>query len=140
MEKDINKRKFILLVDDDEVHLSITELALKDYYEIHMVKSGKEALKFLSENHTIPDLMLLDILMPEMDGWVLFDKINDIAALRQTPIIFYTSMNEESAKEKSYELGAVDYITKPCETSVLLNRIGLAIQQAELKKWQHGIK
>jgi len=139
MGKDVNTRKFILLIDDDEVHLSITEVALKDYYEIHMVKSGKEALEFLSKNQTIPDLLMIDILMPEMDGWILFDKINDIAALRSTPIIFYTSLHEQKAEEKAYELGAVDYITKPCEPSVLLNRIGLAIQKAELKKWRYDI-
>jgi len=140
MGKSMGARKNILMVDDDEIHLSITELALKDYYETHMLKSGKEALEFLSNNKIIPDLLILDILMPEMDGWVLFDKINDIASLRQTPIVFYSSLTEESAKEKAYELGAVDYITKPCETSVLLNRVGLAIQKAELKQWQHGIK
>jgi len=139
MAKDANSRKIILLVDDDEIHLSITELSLKDEYEVFMVKSGEEALEFLNKGQTIPDLILLDILMPEMDGWIVFDKINDIAALKFTAIMFYTSLDEESAKEKAYELGAFDYITKPCEQSVLLTRIKETLQKAELKKQQYGI-
>jgi putative two-component system response regulator len=132
-------RKAILLVDDDEIHLSITENSLKDEYQIHMVKSGAEALEFLDKSHIIPDLILLDILMPEMDGWVVFDKIHDIAALKFTPIMFFSSLDEENAKEKAYELGAFDYIIKPCEQSVLLDRIKNTLQKAELKKSQYNI-
>jgi len=139
MAESINSRKIILLVDDDEIHLSITESELKDEYEVVMVKSGEEALEFLGKSQTIPDLVLLDILMPTMDGWEVFDKINDIATLKLTPIMFYTSLNEESAKEKAYELGAFDYITKPCDQSVLQNKIRSTIQKAESRKQQYGI-
>ena len=131
MAEDINSRKTVLLVDDDEVHLSITQLALKDKYEVVMVKSGEEALEFLGKDQIIPDLIMLDILMPTMDGWVVFDKINDIAALKSTPIMFFTSLDEESAKEKAYEIGAFDYIVKPCEQSVLLSKIRNTLQKAE---------
>ena len=139
MNKHINSRKNILLVDDDEIHLSITKLSLIDEYEIFMVKSGEEALEFLGKSQIIPDLILLDILMPMMDGWIVFDKIHDIAALKSTPIMFYTTLDEVSAKEKAYELGASDYITKPCEQSVLLNKIRDALQKAESEKRQHDI-
>jgi putative two-component system response regulator len=139
MSKDVDSRKVILLVDDDEVHLSITELSLKDEYEIYMVKSGVEALEFLNKGQTVPDLILLDILMPEMDGWVVFDKIHDIAALAFTPIMFFTSLDEETAKEKAYELGAFDFITKPCEQSVLLERIKETLHKSELQRQQLGI-
>jgi CheY-like chemotaxis protein len=134
-----NSRKGILLVDDDEIHLAITEESLKDEYEVFMVKSGEEALEFLGKKQVIPDLILLDILMPMMDGWVVFDKISDIAALKFTPIMFYTSLDEESAREKAYELGAFDYVTKPCEQSVLHSKIKGTLQKAELKKQQYGI-
>jgi len=139
MPKDIGSHKVILLVDDDEIHLAITESELKDEYEVVMVKSGEEALEFLGKSQTIPDLILLDILMPTMDGWEVFDKINDTANLKLTPIMFYTSLDEASAKEKAYELGAFDYITKPCEQSVLLDKIKNTIQKAELRKQQYGI-
>ena len=133
MAKDAHSRKSILLVDDDEIHLEITEVSLQDEYEIFMVKSGEEALEFLGKGQTIPDLILLDILMPTMDGWIVFDKITDIAALKSTPIMFYTSLDEESAKEKAYEVGAFDYIVKPCEQSVLLGKIRNTLQKAQLR-------
>ena len=138
MTKDANSRKSILLIDDDEIHLEITELSLKDDYEIFMVKSGEEALEFLSKSQIIPDVILLDILMPMMDGWIVFDRINDIAALKFTPIMFYTSLDDESAKEKAYEIGAFDYITKPCEQSILLTKIKDTLQKAESKKRQYS--
>jgi len=137
MAKDVNSRKTVLLVDDDEIHLSITEISLKDEFKVFMVKSGEEALEFLSKSQIVPDLILLDILMPVMDGWIVFDKISDIAALKFTPIMFYTTLDEESAKEKAYELGAFDYIVKPCEQSVLLSKIRNTLQKAELRKQQY---
>jgi len=139
MTKDIDSRKKVLLVDDDEIHLSITELSLQDEFDVFMVKSGEEALEFLNKSQIVPDLIMLDILMPIMDGWLVFDRINDIAALKFTPIMFYTSLEEESAKERAYELGAFDYITKPCEQSILLSRINDALKKADLKKKQYGI-
>jgi len=139
MPEDTNPRKRILLVDDDEIHLSITELSLSEEFEIFTVKSGKEALEFLDNSQNIPDLILLDILMPAMDGWIVFDKINDIAALKLTPIMFYTSLNEESAREKAYEIGAFDYIIKPCEQSVLVSKIKNSLQKAEAQKRQYGL-
>jgi len=138
MAKDIDSRRKILMVDDDEIHLSITEMSLKDEYDVFMLKSGEEALEFLNKSQIVPDLIMLDILMPIMDGWIVFDKINDIAALKFTPIMFYTSLEEESAKEKAYELGAFDYVKKPCEQSLLLSRIGEILKKAELKKQHYG--
>ena len=139
MGTDINARKSVLLVDDDEIHLAITEESLKDEFDIFMARSGKEALEFLSKGKVIPDLIMLDILMPVMDGWAAFDKINDIAALKFTPIMFYTSMEEENAKEKAYELGAFDFIIKPCERSILLSKIKSTLQKAEMQKHHYGI-
>jgi PleD family two-component response regulator len=138
MAKDIDARKKVLMVDDDEIHLSITELSLKDEYDVFLIKSGEEALEFLNKSQIVPDLIMLDILMPIMDGWVVFDRISDIAALKFTPIMFYTSLEEESAKEKAYEIGASDFITKPCERSILLSRISDTLKKAELKKQHYG--
>jgi putative two-component system response regulator len=139
MAENNNSRKIILLVDDDEIHLTITELSLHDEYEIVMVKSGSQALELLINSQIIPDLILLDILMPEMDGWIVFDKIHDIAALKFTPIMFFTSLDEDSAREKAYELGAFDYIIKPCDQEILLNKIKDIFIKTELKKRHHGL-
>jgi len=137
MTDNIVSKKNVLLVDDDEVHNLITETSLKDDYNIFSVKSGKEALEFLANIQNIPDLIILDILMPEMDGWVVFDKIHNIASLKFIPIIFFTSLDEESAKEKAYEMGALDYIVKPCEQKALLERIGKTLEKSELQKKQY---
>jgi putative two-component system response regulator len=134
MVNSINPRKTVLLVDDDELHLEITKMALQEEYEVFMLKSGREALDSLSKKQIIPDIILLDIIMPEMDGWIVFDKIQDIAALEFTPIMFYSSLEEESAKEKAYELGAFDYIDKPCERTLLLAKIKDTLKKAELRK------
>jgi CheY-like chemotaxis protein len=138
LDKGNEINKSVLLVDDDETHLAITEVLLEGDYSVFKVKSGKEALDFLGQNHVLPDLILLDILMPSMDGWVVFDKINDLAALKFTPIMFYTSLDEESAREKAYELGAFDYVTKPCEQSILLGKIKDALQKAETRRQQYS--
>jgi len=134
MANNNNFRKTVLLVDDDELHLEITKMALQEEYEVFMIKSGKEALDLLSKKQIIPDIILLDILMPEMDGWIVFDRIQDISALEFTPIMFYTSLEENSAKEKAYELGAFDYVDKPCEKSILLSKIKESLTKAELRK------
>jgi CheY-like chemotaxis protein len=134
MAKDSNSRKIILLIDDDETHLLITELSLKDEYVVFKVKSGEEVLEFLNISKIIPDLMLLDILMPKMDGWAVFDEIQKIDAFKSIPIMFYTSLNEEGAKDRAFKMGAVDYVTKPCERKVLINKINEALQKAHLQK------
>lgn len=131
-------RKIVLLVDDDVMHLSLTRLALKDKYGVYAAKSGEEALDFLDKNHIVPDLILLDIMMPVMDGWVVFDKISNIASLKFTPIMFYTSLDEESTVERAYELGIFDYITKPCEQSILLEKVENALEKAESHKQRYG--
>jgi len=139
MANELIARKIILLVDDDEMHLQVTELALKDNYDVYMVKSGKEALNFLTKGETVPDLILLDIIMPDMDGWIVFDKIHDIASLKFIPIIFYTSLDENGSKEKAYDIGVFDYIIKPCEQADLLSRIGIALQKTGLEKWHYEL-
>ena len=117
MAKDLGKRKKILLVDDDEIHLLMAELCLKDEYDIYKTKSGDEALKLLCKNDYIPDLIMLDILMPKLSGWDVLRKIKGISLLKDIPILLLTSVKGE--EEKARELGAVDYITKPLEIKTL---------------------
>ena len=119
MNIDLNERKKILLIDDDEIHLVTAELYLKDEYEIYKAKSGKEALNYLYNNDFTPDLIMLDIVMPEMDGWEVFNRIKAIGLLKNTPIVFLTSADGEKERKRARELGAVDYITKPFNMSFL---------------------
>ena len=139
MTTDIDSRKVVFMVDDDELHHISVESHLENDYQVFKALSGKEALELLNSRQVIPDLILLDILMPEMDGWAVFDKIQDIAALKNTPIMFYSSLDEDSAKEKAYELGAFDFLTKPCPRSILLSRIKDSLEKAEQIKLKYGL-
>ena len=123
MTEEINNQKRLLLVDDDEIHLTSAELMLKDEYEIFKATSGKEALEFLAKSQILPDLILLDIVMLEMDGWEVFRRIKAIAIYRDIPIVFLTSVDEDGEKRKAMKLGAAEYITKPFDMAYLRTTI-----------------
>jgi len=117
-----NDGKKILIVDDNEVHLVIAENILKSKYEVTTAKSGKEALVLLSKGF-IPSLILLDVLMPEMDGWETYNKIKGISLLRNVPIAFLTSLDGVREKLYASRIGAADLITKPYNGEELIDRI-----------------
>ena len=122
------EKKKILLVDDDEVSLAMAEKMLMNEYEVSTVKSGKEALNFLTQKY-VPDLLLLDILMPEMDGWETFRNIKGISLLKDVPIAFLTSVDEAAEEKRAYQMGAVDYIKKPYAKKELLERVKLLLEK-----------
>jgi len=117
----------ILIVDDNEVHLVIAENILKGKYAVTTAKSGKDALALLSKG-LVPSLILLDVLMPEMDGWETYNKIKGISLLRNVPIAFLTSLDGVREKLYASRIGAADLITKPYEGPELLNRIEKMIE------------
>jgi CheY-like chemotaxis protein len=116
------EKKTILLVDDNAIHITIAETMLKKDYNVKLAKSGKEAIDFFLRGE-YPDLVLLDIVMPTMDGWETYHKLKAISLLKDLPIAFLTSVNEEGEENRAYEMGAVDYITKPYDKKDLLSRI-----------------
>jgi len=120
--------KKILVVDDSEIHLLIVENLLKDKYETITAKSGKDALALISKG-LVPNIILLDVLMPEMDGWETYNKIKGISLLRDVPIAFLTSVDGEKEKMYASRIGAADLITKPCEGEELINRIESILQK-----------
>jgi CheY-like chemotaxis protein len=115
-------KKKILVVDDDEIQLIMTEGILKNEYEIISVKSGKEALNLILHGSG-PNLILLDILMPNMDGWETFNRLKAVSCLRDIPIVFLTSVHDTKEVDRAHAIGAADYITKPYEGKNLLERI-----------------
>jgi len=117
-----NGTKKILIIDDSEVHLLIVENLLKGKYETTTAKSGKEALALLSKG-LVPDLILLDVLMPEMNGWETYNKIKGISLLKDVPIAFLTSVDGEREKMYASRIGAADMITKPCDGPELIKRV-----------------
>lgn len=115
------KNKKLLIVDDIPENLTILYRILHDEYEIIGANSGQEALKLLPIHN--PDLILLDIMMPEMSGYEVCRIIKEQDNFRHTPIIFVTALVEEADEAKGFALGAVDYITKPFKPTILKHRI-----------------
>ena len=117
----------ILLVDDDPKNLQVAMSILKDYNVIY-AQSGEKALELLSKNKF--DLILLDIVMPIMDGYSVCSKIKENKDLSYIPIIFLTVKDDEKDIVKGFELGAVDYIIKPFYSEVLLKRVEVHLKLA----------
>jgi CheY-like chemotaxis protein len=131
MEK-TNKPKKILLVDDDEIQLLIVRDYLKDEYELFTAKSGKEALALLIKGF-IPNLIILDVLMPNMDGWETYNRLRAVSLLGNVPVVFFTSLQGKDEEIRAYEIGAVDFIRKPYEKEELIKRIETALKNNETK-------
>ena len=111
----------ILAVDDEIENLEMVEYALKEDFDVIPVKSGIMALKYLTGN--IPDLILLDIRMPEMDGIEVYRKIKEQDSMRDIPVIFLTSANDVETEDSCFEMGAVDFISKPFEPQIVKRRV-----------------
>jgi len=129
---DVNEKRKLLLVDDDEIHLAITGNMLKGEYEIITAKSGKEALGHLLKG-VVPDLILLDIIMPNMDGWETYNRIRGISLLRDVPIAFLTSLDGKDEVQQAHEMGAADFIPKSCQKEEFLTRVDTIITNYEEK-------
>lgn len=111
----------ILIVEDSETNIDILVGSLKDSYELTVAIDGYEALEAVAEE--IPDLILLDVVMPGMSGYEVCDRLKSRDETRDIPIIFLTGMTDVQDKAKAFELGAVDYITKPFEVLELKARV-----------------
>jgi two-component system alkaline phosphatase synthesis response regulator PhoP len=114
--------KRILVVDDDEmVLMALDELLRPEGYEVHTVLSAAEALERLDQNGY--DLLLLDIIMPEMDGFKLCKRIREKEDYKTTPIVFLTAKSREEDKVKGLEAGANLFLSKPISPEQLLKII-----------------
>jgi CheY-like chemotaxis protein len=114
--------KSILIVDDDElVLMALNELLKPEGYEVHAVSSGAEALERLDQDGY--DLLMLDIIMPEMDGFELCKKIRAKENYKETPIIFLTAKSREEDRAMGLEAGANLFLSKPISPDKLLEMI-----------------
>lgn len=133
-------KKHILIVDDDKFNLVAARGILKDKFEVSVVNSGKLALTFLQR--TIPDLMLLDIKMPQMSGLEVMDKMQSHPLWRTIPIIFLTADDNVSKEAECLGRGALDFIHKPFEVEVMIARINRTLKIVEDRRelerqWQN---
>jgi len=117
------EHKTIFLVDDDPTNLAVGSDALEEHYDVLTLNSGLRLLKLLESS--LPDLILLDVGMPEMDGYEVIKIIKSKPKTAHIPVIFLTAKSDGESELKGLSLGAVDYIIKPFSAPLLLKRIEL---------------
>jgi putative two-component system response regulator len=118
--------KSILIVDDNIVSLKQISAQLTGRYEVSLAKSGEMALQICANEK--PDLILLDVEMPGMDGFETISRLKDDSRTNQIPVIFLTGNHDPVTEVKCLEAGAMDFITKPANTDILCHRIDLHLE------------
>ena len=112
----------VLVVDDEpNIVISIKFLMKQKGYEVRTASNGEEALQALNEK--VPDLILLDVMMPKPDGYEVCQKIRATAKWKDIPVIMLTAKGREVEREKGFAMGADDYITKPFSTQELVAKV-----------------
>ena len=128
-------KNIILVVDDDKFNLMRAQKLLMPQYRIAASNSGSAALKYLEEHR--PDLILLDINMPGMDGFEVMEKLRCNERTASIPVIFLTADNLAETEVKCFQMGAMDYVTKPFVPDILLSRVAKTI---ELEQYRHNLE
>jgi len=125
-----------MIVDDVESNRLILELMLRDLFDIVLVNSGREALEYMAKAETKPDLLLLDVVMPVMDGYEVLATMRSIPDLSHISVIFVTAEHDES---KGLRFGAADYIVKPFDPDVVRLRVSREIELIRHRKNLEGL-
>jgi class 3 adenylate cyclase len=123
-------KRTILVVDDGPDNLTLLSGVLKDEYKVKVANSGARALQAL-QSGPLPDLVLLDVMMPEMDGHEVLQRMRDDPRMRDVPVIFVTAMSDAADEQRGLALGAVDYITKPISPATALARVRTHVALSE---------
>jgi PleD family two-component response regulator len=129
----MEERKKILIVDDERFNINILVDLLKPNYKIMVAINGKQALK-AAQSDSPPDLILLDVMMPEMDGYEVCQQLKADEKTHEIPVIFVTAMGQENDETKGLEMGAVDYITKPISPAIVEARVKVQIERKEAEE------
>lgn len=124
--------KTILVVDDDKLNLSAARKVLSGEYKVIPVVRGTQVLSYLENEEC--DMILLDISMPEMDGFELLRKIRTMENGKDIPVIFLTADNDTETETRCFKEGAIDFIVKPFVPTVMQSRIGRALELEELRR------
>jgi putative two-component system response regulator len=122
LDLDFVEKKTVLVVDDTPDNLSLMSGLLKDDYKVKVANNGEKALKIAATDPQ-PDLILLDIMMPGMDGYEVIQFLKKNPATVSIPVIFLTAKAEVEDEKKGLELGAVDYVTKPVSPPIVMARV-----------------
>jgi len=126
------EQKKIIAVDDIPENLAAIRNTLKDMYEVYPCPSAFKMFELLE--HVKPDLIMLDVGMPDMDGYEAIKRLKSDDRFKSVPVIFLSAMNDEKSEMEGLNLGAVDYIHKPFVTPLLLQRIKIHLSMSEQQK------
>ena len=136
MPADSSTRSTVLIVDDTPENLTILGETLRPHYRVRAAISGERALHAVTIG-TLPDVILLDVMMPDMDGYQVLQALQADAATRDIPVIFVTAMDSVEGETHGLALGAVDYITKPFNPDIVLARVRTHIELAKARERLH---
>ena len=117
------RKQRIVAVDDSAIVLKMLERMLSDKYEVYPFTDGMKALVFMENKARMPDLIILDIEMPGMDGYMMLELIQMAEHLKDVPVIFLTSNKDKEDIIKAFSNGIKDYVVKPVNEKVLLSKI-----------------
>lgn len=120
-------RQTILIVDDEPANLAVLTQILQANYRVRAARSGEQALR-IATTPPRPDLVLLDIMMPDMDGYNVLAELRKHPEGKAMPVLFVTALSDEVSEERGLELGAVDYLTKPVKPAIVLARVRLHLE------------
>lgn len=118
----------VMIVDDNMANLIMARKTLEEEYEVIPVSSGISALECLNDMPELPDIVLLDVDMPNVNGFQVISEMKNIPKLVNIPIIFLTAQDDDTTELESYNLGAMDYIRKPYTANLLRKRVDIQIQ------------
>lgn len=116
----------VLIVDDEDINIDVLRNALSDDYNIYAVKDGHKCIEIMKKIR--PDIVLLDVIMPEIDGYDTIKLIKEDPSINEIPVIFLTALKDIESKTRGFELGAVDYVTKPFYTLEIKARVKTQIE------------
>ncbi len=128
----MNPTYTLLIVDDEKQNRTLLTELLKDEYHLILAKNGIQALDRAIEHR--PDLILLDVLMPEMDGHAVIQSLKNDDRTKEIPVIFVSALDSAESEERGLELGAVDYISKPFSPSIVRARVRNHIQSVHQRR------
>ena len=123
------EKELVLVVDDSPTNLAILNVVLRDVYAVVTATNGPDALNLAASEE--PDLIILDIMMPGMDGYEICDRLKANPFTKEIPVMFFTAMDQEHQEAKGLAMGAVDYLAKPVSPPIVMARVR---NQLELKK------
>lgn len=128
-----DNKKTVLVVDDAPANIQVAQSILKDEYKIRVATSGAKALE-LMKMEPVPDLVLLDVMMPEMDGYEVCSRLKAEEATRDIPVIFLTGKTDAEDETRGFEVGAVDYIHKPFSPAIVSARVRTHLMLRDARK------